>query len=407
MGLNLTDAQVKTITEKLFLFKSPSPTLPKPTNTDNASDPKKLGGRMKSVANDPKYYVVSFAVVDFTADRMNPGVFIHKGDIPWRMASAGKIAATLAAAQLRDDVRNVKATGLVTTPADFDELFSTIWSKSRDVRVRQAAGKAGAPRVSTVIDVSKTPPEFFGADVPLNRSGLSGTLLNDWSLMPDHSFRDRLWLMGAVSDNRAATACISEIGVAYMKAVQRAYGLFIDDKKQGMRMLVSSGFSEVNPKTPVSRAAGAPKYRKLLHSEFHWVTDKYGDPQTDPHLSNQPATVKAMTAYMIALIQDKLVSKDGCDAIKAHLADEQTDTQPGSLVRGVNNFTSNGITKAHAKVGVLGPLRCEFAYMEVAGKKYAILAQGLVPFKIGSSFIDADAQGMGLAIAIHKALVAP
>jgi hypothetical protein len=210
--------------------------------------------------------------------------------------------------------------------------------------------------------------------------------------------------MAAESDNLAATSCVSEVGVGYMKAVQRAYGLFHDDKKRGMRMLLSSGYSGVDQKAPVSKAAGAPKYRKVVDSEFHWVTDAHGK-GSDAHLSTQPATVAALTAYMIALIQDKLPNKDGCDAIKAHLADEQPDTQHGSLVRGVAQIAP--VTKAHAKVGVLGALRCEFAYMESAGFKYAIVAQGLLPFRVGGSVVKAEVQGNELAKAVHSALVAP
>jgi hypothetical protein len=404
MPLTLSEAQYKTIMEKLLLFKSPSPALSKPVNTDDGSQPTHFATRIKPVANTPRFSALSFSVVDFTADRMKPRIFLHKEDVPWRMASAGKIAPLLAAAQLRDDVRNVKGTGLVTSPADFDELFATIWSRSKDPLIKGIAGVTRCPRVSTVINVGKTPPDFVGADVALNRSGLALTHLNSWAQVTDHTFRDRLWLMAAESDNLAATSCVSEVGVGYMKAVQRAYGLFHDDKKRGMRMLLSSGYSGVDQKAPVSKAAGAPKYRKVVDSEFHWVTDAHGK-GSDAHLSTQPATVAALTAYMIALIQDKLPNKDGCDAIKAHLADEQPDTQHGSLVRGVAQIAP--VTKAHAKVGVLGALRCEFAYMESAGFKYAIVAQGLLPFRVGGSVVKAEVQGNELAKAVHSALVAP
>src|SRR5689334_6088336 len=116
MPLTLTDAQIDTIKAQLFLFQSPMPTLPKPT----------------AKGMDPRWVDVSIGVVDFTASRLNPDIWLQKEEMPWRMGSTGKIAALLAAVQLRDDVRKVKATGLVSAPADFDELFATIWSKSKD-----------------------------------------------------------------------------------------------------------------------------------------------------------------------------------------------------------------------------------------------------------------------------------
>jgi len=401
----LTDAQLKTIMGKLFLFKDPMPVLPKPVNTDDGTDPAHFASRMKPVANNPRFKAISFAVVDFTADPIKPRVFLHKEDTPFRMGSAGKIAALLAAAQLRDDVRNVKETTFVTSPADFDDLFSTIWLKSAVPGVKAIAGKDGAPRVSTTIDVSKPKPDFMGADVPLDRSNLPRT--DDWSRMPDFSFRDRLWLMGSKSDNVASASCISEIGLAYMKAVQRAYGLWVDDARKGMRMLVASGYSEVRPKTPVSKVAGAPTYRtfRKKDNEKHLVKDSYIDGTDDPHDSSQSGSVAALTAYMIALIQDKLVNKDGCDAIKTFLADNGLDTLSGSLVEGVDQIATIG--KAHAKGGALGILRCDLAYIESAGKKYAIVAQGLLPFKVGTSWVKAREQGHELAKAIHTALIAP
>jgi len=417
----LTEAQLKTITGKLFLFKDPPPALPRPVNTDDENDPKHLAALMKPVATNARFKDISFSVVDF-ANPVKPRVFLHKDDIFWRMGSSGKIAALLAAAQLRDDVQKVKETGFLTKDTEYDDLFSTIWRRSKDPHVsvigrKDRAGKEGAPRVSTTIDLSKSKAEFMGADVDLNSVRSALVKNKNWSNIPNLSFRDRLWLMGSKSDNVASGSCISEIGLAYMKAVQRAYGLWIDDAKKGMRMLVASHYSEVPPRTPV-KGTGPPMYRQFRSSddESHLgVKDEYIDGKNDLHLTSQSGSVAAITAFMIALIQDKLVNKDVCDAIKSFMADGGFDTLPGSLVHGVQAIATT-FGKIHSKGGALNPegngrgakraLRCDLAYIEADGKKYAIVAQGLLPFKVAGSSVEVepDEQGEELAKAIHTAL---
>jgi hypothetical protein len=363
---------------------------------------------MKPIATNARFKDIGIGVIDFTADRMAPRVCLHNGDDPWRIASTGKIAALLAAIQLRDDVRKVKATGLVTDPADFDELFATICSKSKDSTVPAIASKGGAPpRISTIFDLTKTPPDFQGADVPLDRSKLSdiGDKHLSWTKAPDLTFFERLWLMGTQSDNVAATSCISEIGIAYMKAVQRAYGLF--DPGRGMHLLLAAGYSGVNTKTPVNKGAAAPKYRGLRNAESNKVKDLYVDSKSKKasYYSTQPGSAAALTAYMIALMQDKFVDKDGCDTIRTHLADEKSDTTTSLIYEGVDDVAT--ISKAHTKLGILGALRCEFAYLETSSLKFAVLALGITPKKVGSARYSEETQGRDLGKEIYNALSAP
>jgi hypothetical protein len=75
------------------------------------------------------------------------------------------------------------------------------------------------------------------------------------------------------------------------------------------------------------------------------------------------------------------------------------------------------ITKFRGKGGALDVdlsathgFRSDVAYIETggsAGKQFAIVAQGLVPFKDGVSSFDQDEQGEDLAKAIYAALIAP
>ena len=108
MPLSLTAAQLTTIANELFLVRGPAK-LSKPTNSGAS-----LAARMAPIAADPRFSDLGIGVIDFTAGVMAPEVWLHKGEHPWRTASTGKIAMLLAAVQLRDDVRRVKATGLIS-----------------------------------------------------------------------------------------------------------------------------------------------------------------------------------------------------------------------------------------------------------------------------------------------------
>src|SRR5437899_1530505 len=185
----------------------PAPLTP-PTNTTGADS---LHARLGPIGVNLRFRDMGIGVVDFTSDVSNPKIWLHNEGLAFRTGSTGKIAILLGAVQLRDDVRRVKATGLITTPEDFNELFSVVWRQSPLARILRIARRDSWPRISTIFDVTKTPPDFIGADVPLDKARLSSSHF-DWSHAPDLSFWERLWLTGARSDNIAASSCISEIG---------------------------------------------------------------------------------------------------------------------------------------------------------------------------------------------------
>ena len=335
MPLTLSDADEQRIANELFFLKSPSSPLPAPANTTGANS---LAAKLNPIAADSRFSDIGIGVVDFTSGVTTPKVWLHNERVSWRTGSTGKLAILLAAVQLRDDVRKVKATGLISSAADFDQLFATIWKRSTDTKIQEIADPQGSPRISTIFDLTKAPINFIGADVPLDRAKLSAIDHLSWYGVPDLTFWERMWLMGALSDNVATCSCASEIGIAYIKAVQRAYKLF--DPPNGMHLLVSSGYNTPNQKIPVNRSAGAPKFRALRNQEKeHLVKDLYPD---TGNRSNQPGSVSALTAYMIALMQNKLAGTDGCDTLKMHLASEQFDTTISLILEGVYEVTTGG-----------------------------------------------------------------
>jgi hypothetical protein len=414
MALTLTDAQLTQIANAIFILKQPAPpALPKPANTTGA---KSLAVRLDPIKAQPEFKDLSIGVVDFTADRMDPKIWLHQEDESWRMCSAGKLAILLAAAQLREDVRAVRALNIVTTAADFDDLFALpkLWKQSKDSKLHELGKKANAPRLSTMFDFSGAVPDYIGASTPLDKQKISdiGDVELGWPGVPALTMWERLNLTGTQSDNVAATTCVSEIGVDYMKAVQRAYGLFAPKKGKGMTMMLSQAYGQADVRVGVTSAAGAPKYRRLqnVESDFR-VNDVYQDPITGPtRATGQSGSVAALTAYMIALMQDKLgVGKTTCDMIRTHLADvtglalAPGPTTTRSLIVDGVHASGATVTKCHTKLGILGPLRCEFAYLEADGHKYAVIGMGILP----RAGIDEVARGRKLGKDIHAALIAP
>jgi hypothetical protein len=190
-----------------------------------------------------------------------------------------------------------------------------------------------------------------------------------------------------------------------MKAVQRAYGLF--DPGNGMHLLRAGAYGGV-VRTLVFANPNSPRYRPLQNKETNIVHDI----DQGTNRSDQPGSAAALTAFMIALMQDKLIDrpviiggKEGCDTIRALLGSEAPPTATSLILQGVRSL-GVAVTKAHTKLGILRQpdgIRCEFAYLEASGKKYAVIATGIVP----TGGFSAPEQGFELGSFIHTALTAP
>jgi len=288
--------------------------------------------------------------------------------------------------QLLDDVRQVQDSKVtISTVKEYDDLFQLpkLWKKSKYADARAMANPAYAPRISTIIDVTKTPAEFIGPDAE-NPNGtaithhlgtLGGTHLK-WEWAEDFDFSERLWLCGALSDNVAATSCMSEIGVHYIKAVLRAYGLYDDVNKRGL--LLADGYALMKENIPEINDVNPPKFRQLAGREQSGVTDVnkfFGQS------SSEPGTASALVAYLVALIKNELVDPDhedtrgirACKIIQNNLATAGVGTRC-ILAEAIKSIGGITISKQISKIGLLGkedgepgPLDCEFSYVEVAG----------------------------------------
>ena len=438
VGLKLSDAQLQQIADRLFLIKSSAQTkLTKPTNKPADAAPGSFVATLEDkIAKDARFKDLGIGVVSFdqptaTSPLTASKVWLHNGDDSWRIGSTGKLAILLAALQLRDDVREVQYLKILSKPEEFDELFQleNLWKKSKNAEKSKIQAIAGdPPRPSTIFDFAKTPVDFTGPNPETpDKVGISGRLPADgelsWDKVPDFKFSELLWLTGSLSDNVAATSCLSEIGLSYTKAVQRAYGLF--DEKNGMHMLLAYGYDYTNhnfKKDPVAVSAAdptGPKYRFLSAAEYNTVKDglfvkltkKFND-----HRSYQPGSAAALTAYMIALMQDELVDAnhesqrgiEGCKTIRNNLAAGGAQAIESFLVTGVHDLPGVTINRQLSKIGILqesdgeppGGLDCEFVFLDVqdngSGKalKYAVIATGIN-----------NSQNGPLGAEVHKALV--
>jgi hypothetical protein len=383
--MSLSDADLAKIADKVFFLKKPAPVkLSAPAITPA------LKTKIDSIVTASAFNDLGVGVADFTHDPSNPDTYLHNGDLAWRIGSSGKIAILLAAVQLLDDVREVQDLKLISTAKEYDDLFqlAKLWKKSKYADARDMANPAYAPRISTIIDVTKTPAEFIGPDAEnpkgndiFNRLP-AGAHAGDprhlkWELAEDFDFSERLWLCGALSDNVAATSCMSEIGVHYIKAVLRAYGLYDDVNKRGL--LLADGYALVKENIPEINDVKPPIFRKLADPEYSQVTDNnkfFGKS------SSEPGTASALIAYMVALMKDELVDPDhedtrgitGCKIIRNNLARETPPKTHCFLAEAITSIGGVSISKQISKVGLLGkedgesgPVDCEFSYVEVTG----------------------------------------
>jgi hypothetical protein len=431
-----TDAQLKTIAEKIFVTGDLASTrLAKPAT----SGPAAFKTALDAIGSQPEFKDAGLAVIDFTRSASSPDVWLRNGDLSYRIGSASKIAVMLAAVQLRMEVRRIHDLKIVTTPAEFDALFANrqLWAKGKSNRTGLLDIAASAPLISEIFDFTKSPIDFAGPDPDGQTSAAKQKTIVDkltdghlaWRNWSDLKFSERYWLCGCLSDNVAAATCVSQVGVPYVKAVLRAYGLA--EPARGMHFLATATYDNI----PARAAPGAvAPPRQLVGQEMLPVLDAWVDGKggfTDKR-SVVPASAAALAAYMIGLMTDTLVNDGsvafgltGCKTLRNNLADGGAEAVQSFLVAGVGNVADTAIKKEVNKIGILkksdgakAPILCEFVYLETQQvpkppaprretMKYAVIAVGLI------DELDATPPGTGavrkakmLGEAVHKALLA-
>src|SRR5262249_15571505 len=119
-------------------------------------------------------------------------------------------------------------------------------------------------------------------------------------------------------------------------------------------------------------------------------------------------SASGMTAYMVALMQNKLVDEEACDSIRGYLADKGELVAVDYLLQGVGSIsdsTHSQVAWAHTKVGISGEMTvsgvthkagevvADFAYIETAGTRqsqFGIVLAGVRAIPIAPAALDAD-----------------
>lgn len=166
------------------------------------------------------------------------------------------------------------------------------------------------------------------------------------------------------------------------KSVQRRFGLF--DPSHGMRLLLAAGYGEVKAGYRELADPAAPLYRGITDIERQVVRDeirkkkKKADPSDpdefyDDVRSTQGGSAATLTASMLALVQQTLVSAEASVDIRSHLT-PPTFRNACLIFDGVKAAAGTPLDGGFAKVGILPSIRAEFAYVEAGGKKFAVVA---------------------------------
>ena len=437
-----SDAQLAQIAQHIFVMRDRATTrLPKPATT--GPDAFKLA--LNPIATQDDFKDAGIGVIDFTVDPKNPNIWLHNPDKPFRIGSASKIAMMLAAVQLRLDVRRIQELNIISTAADFDALFrnTKFWKKAKPPQAEmQAIAEPGSvPLVSNIFDFTKSPVDFMGPDPDGRTDPAVQKAITDrlpaggeltWEKWTDFTFSERYWLTGSLSDNVAATACVSEIGVPYIKAVQRSYGLA--DPAHGMHLLASSGYDNIPRKT----AAVPSPPRPLTHVEPIHVEDfwRASSGAFTDQMSWVPGSAAALTAYMIAMMTNAIGNDPGgdavitlldrtaaCNTIRNNMAAGGAHAIMSFLVDlGVKSIPNTKIMRQLNKIGILkksdgakAPLVCEFVYLETKQDpapapphrevmKYGVVAVGLID-DTGPGGHNAAEKAKALGAAVHSALL--
>ena len=149
------------------------------------------------------------------------------------------------------------------------------------------------------------------------------------------------------------------------------------------------------------------------------MTDVLMQDSKPSQCSTQSGSAAALTAYMIALMQELLVgpSPNVAAELKKHLAGG-ADALTTFLVNGIRGAGVN-VSLEHSKVGILGTINCEFAYMETdavaatgtdpakPALKFAVIVMGIKPKTVGGVKLSKAEIAEQLGVTIHTALAAP
>ncbi len=311
------------------------------------------------------------ALVDMTGGGTDFAGFDHKRNV--HIASIGKLAVMYAAHQLRFDLDRMAAAATFSTANDLFDHAKKTWrdtqTPANNAKVEPFSGDltlrdrivlwktkvvnlppngSHLPKLDRIFKVSSVPPGFsstpFDSDPQKNfdemnklHNKLKGAnrraALQQLAAL---GFLERLALMVGFSDNDAAASCVEDLGFPYIASVLVQSGLW--DPVRGGGWWVGGTYG--GRRWMLSPLGGA------------WVN----------------GTAGSLAAFMLLMLQRKLVSPTSSDEMKA-LIDK--DKIPGKATRSPfeDGLEKQGGTRtrdviAFSKLGLLGIYQYDLAYIE-------------------------------------------
>ncbi len=195
---------------------------------------------VKQFATKPPFNQMGIALVDLTrAPRIGYAGWndVHQTYV----ASLAKIAAMFAAFQLRQSVRAAAKLLQVTDPSKVFEAITAAWSPLVSTRI--TGRPADFPNLNNIFSISGNPGNWMIDFTDDNKGWDAINQIGD-SLPKGLGFRDRMKLMIANSNNRAAASCIDDIGFQYLNGALAAEGLFSASDGGGLWIALDYGGHE-------------------------------------------------------------------------------------------------------------------------------------------------------------------
>jgi Beta-lactamase enzyme family len=351
----------------------------------------------------------SLCVIDMSA----PGAPILAGwnlDRPLQISSMAKLALLVAAAQLRDDVQATVRWAGITKWRDVVPALTRAWQKGKAPEFKAlGAGAVGSlPMFDVIFDSERfdaaadAVPEFRSRWPNLAKHERFGAAEFGWvdavasterPTKPPASLKDRdpkaydrqnqkyiadfmafydnvlapvpfvelLLLAIKWSDNEAASACLSRLGLPFVTAVVRHMGLYDERAQHGLwlgnvyRPLYGS---------KAFRSPGRPQGKPV----FHRIGANAGDDEEAP-TSTQVGTARICCLLLAVLVQGTLFEHSNelvLDYLEFRLDDVLDNNIPDNYTLFGSEMTreKKGKTLMHlSKIGILGDVSSDCAYL--------------------------------------------
>jgi Beta-lactamase enzyme family len=329
----------------------------------------------------------SVCVFDLTASTA-PLIYGWNLGTQLQIASIAKLAVLYAAFQLREDVRAVCSWGGIRESKKLKSALSSAWSSAPDPVIKELAPLPGAsyPELEKIFDFDsfdsrgdvlpqfrssykassrdgRYGPDYFsevgvlsGNRCPKNKSDQKYQKCYDdrYKELSKVPFNELLHLMAHWSDDEAATACISLLGLPLIQAMLRHRGLFSDSAGgvwlgEVYREQVGKSFRPITASKAVKLDSGD--------------RSKFAE-------SNQTGTADSLAMLLAALIRGDLLG-DGSAQMRAMIDFSPSMRELAGDSIPENAYLFRNLRPApktyESKIGILGKVYSEVAYVVVPG----------------------------------------